>query len=83
MDSLYQALKRAGIPLTNHASDLYFPATDEALAILAQYRALKGNATFFTNQKPPHVGDRWVSVPFAFEPFWQKAMDHGSAGGLR
>lgn len=70
--SLYDALKAADIETANHQSDLYFPATPEALAILARYPLQKGNSKYFTNQAPPNVGERWVDVPFAFQPFWDK-----------
>jgi hypothetical protein len=70
--SLYEALKAAGIQTGSHESDLYFPASPEALAILNRYPLKKGNATRFTNQAAPNVGERWVDVPFAYDPFWNK-----------
>ena len=70
MKSLYEEIRDAGIPLSNHASDLYFRATPEALVILARHPLQKSNATFFTNEAPPHKGERWVDVPFAYDPFW-------------
>ena len=67
--SLYQDLTAAGIPIDNHESDLYFPATPAALEILAQYPQQKKNARHFVDQtKPPH---RWVDVPFEFDPWWE------------
>jgi hypothetical protein len=72
MKSLYQTLVDAGIETDNHESDLYFPATPESLAILARFPLENGNATHFTNQAPPHVGEQWVDVPFAFVPWWKK-----------
>lgn len=76
---LYTALQDAGIPTDHHESDLYFPATEEALTILNHYPIQKNNATFFRDNV---TGDRWVDVPFSYEPFWQRAMERGSAGGL-
>lgn len=75
---LYTALRDAGIPTDHHRSDLYFPATPEALAILAHYPVQKNNASFFQDNL---TGERWVDVPFAYDPFWHRAMERGSAGG--
>jgi hypothetical protein len=72
---LYHDIKAAGIAFSNHSSDLYFEATPEALAILSRYPLEKGNATRFINQAPPHKGQLWVDVPFAFEPFWDRAAE--------
>jgi hypothetical protein len=66
-ERLYDALKAAGIEMSNHESDLYFPDTPETRAILSQFPAEKANATFFINQvnhKP------WIDVPFAYMPWW-------------
>lgn len=71
MQSLYQALQSAGIPTDSHESDLYFQDTAESRAILSQYPDKAASATRFTNQAPPHVGEQWVEVPFAFDPFWE------------
>lgn len=45
--SLYAALKAAGIEIGNHESDLYVPVTSESTAILAKYPTNKANATTF------------------------------------
>lgn len=74
--TLYEAIKNAGIETGSHESDLYFPATPAALAILAQFPLEKNNATFFTNQAPPNVGQRWADVPFAHQPFWKHNERH-------
>lgn len=67
--TLYAALVAANIPVRSHSSDLYFPATPEALAILDKYPLEKSNSQGrgFTNQVE---GGRWVDVPFAYMPFW-------------
>jgi hypothetical protein len=70
--TLYGELKRAGVPLANHESDLYFPATEVALGILRTFPLENGNATRFINQAPPHKGEQWIEVPFAFLPWWEK-----------
>ena len=68
-NNLYEAIKKAGIQIQNHYSDLYFPVTPESVAILAQYPAAKRIATTFTNQVE---GGLWYEVPFAFRPYWEE-----------
>jgi hypothetical protein len=70
MTTLYEELIASGIEVASHCSDLYFPDTAETRAILERYPLQKSNATRFTNQAPPNVGQRWVDVPFAYQPYW-------------
>ena len=70
MKSLYAELRAAGVPLGSHESDLYFPDTPETREILARYPLQQSNATGFINQAPPNVGEQWIDVPFAYDPFW-------------
>lgn len=67
--TIYADMIAAGILVDNHESDLYVPDTKEAREILAKH----GNtsATVFLNEAPPHVGERWIDIPFMFEPFWK------------
>ena len=74
MNSLYDEIVAAGIPTSNHESDLYFLDTPEARAILARYPTKEANARRFTSQAPPHKGERWVDVPFAYAPWWRKRV---------
>lgn len=69
VQSLYAALKAAGLEMGNHESDLYVPVTPESTAILAKYPTSKANATVF---KSNIDGKPNYDVPFAYEPFWQK-----------
>ena len=68
MPSLYEEIKKAGIPIGNHCSDLYFKRTPESLEILTKHDLQKKNATYFTNQIN---GEIWVDVPFAYDPYWE------------
>jgi hypothetical protein len=76
--SLYADLIAAGVPVSNHESDLYFPDTPEALRILDLYPLEKRNSKRFKNQRPPNVGELWVDVPFAFIPFWERVSARSS-----
>lgn len=69
--TLYQALTEAGIETDHHESDLYFPYTAESIAILARYPLHLKSATRFNSNKPP-VGQVWIDVPFAFDPYYQR-----------
>lgn len=64
--SLYKELVAAGVPIDHHESDLYVRDTSVARSILARH-GKKGTA--FTSQID---GKRWLDVPFAYEPFWEK-----------
>jgi 2'-5' RNA ligase superfamily len=75
--SLYAELKAAGIEISNHESDLYFPDTPESRAILDRFPMEKRSATRFTNQAPPNVGQRWIDVPFAYVPWWEQRQGGG------
>jgi hypothetical protein len=66
--NLFDEIKAAGIPFTNHESDLYVPKTPEVDAILDKYLFSKRNSTTFVNQVE---GGIWYDVPFAYTPWWQ------------
>lgn len=67
--SLYQELKQNGIETSHWQSDLYFPVTDESLAILRNHPLQYSNATKFTDEI---TKKSWFDVPFGFMPFWEK-----------
>lgn len=68
--TLFQEIVEAGIPYSNHESDLYVPVTEQTTALIVKHDRL-GTATTFRNQRPPNVGERWYDLPFAYEPFWE------------
>jgi hypothetical protein len=68
MKSLYQALIEAGVKVSSHESDLYFPRTKESCEILQKYDVHYENARNFINQVE---GGVWFDVPFAFDPYWE------------
>ena len=72
MKTLYTEIKAAGIPHDNHYSDLYIQDTPRSREILARYPLEKSNSKSFRNQAPPNVGQLWIDVPFAFDPYWEK-----------
>jgi len=66
---LHHDLKTAGIKTDHHESDLYAPDTPEVRAILERYPLNKANARPFTVQEGhPDAGQRWLDIPFAYEP---------------
>ena len=69
MKSLYEKLTEAGIPTSNHESDLYFRRNQESLKILAEFPIHHRNATVFFNQVELEM---WMEVPFAYLPYWEK-----------
>jgi hypothetical protein len=66
MASLYRDLVRARIPTDHHESDLYVLDTPEARELVKSYGYK--SSTFTSNLD----GKRWIDVPFAYEPFWEK-----------
>ena len=79
MKTLYKALKDAGIETAAHESDLYFPVTPETRAILKRFPIQQWNATVFTNEAHPNIGERWFDVPFAYDPYWQARESHAKS----
>lgn len=77
MNTLFDDIKAAGIPFASHESDLYIPATPAACEILRRYPLNAKTAQPFTNQAPPHKGERWLDIPFAYLPFWEARLNHG------
>lgn len=68
--SLYDKLKSAGQELDHHESDLYVKWTPEADAIIKAHGGPEAaNARSFKNNKD---GKRWIDIPFAYAPWWEK-----------
>ena len=67
MASLYKDLVRAKIPTDHHESDLYVLDTPEARETIKKYGYKFKTFTSCSD------GKRWIDVPFAYEPFWEKA----------
>ena len=72
-NNLYEAIKKSGIQIQNHYSDLYFPVTPESVAILAQYPRNQRITRTFVNQVE---GGLWYDVPFAYLPYWEEKRKH-------
>ena len=66
--TLYESIMLAGVPTSNHESDLYFPATKETWAILRQHPTEYHNSSVFRNNVD---GAMWIDVPFAYTPWWE------------
>lgn len=67
--TLYEAVKEAGIPIGNHYSDLYAKSCRELDEILKEFPlyktgALRQNFTSCIDKT------RWSSFPFLFDPYW-------------
>lgn len=67
----FAAIVASGIEYANHESDLYVPDSPQVREILKHYPTNERNASAFINQAPPHVGERWLDIPFAFLPWWE------------
>jgi hypothetical protein len=69
--SLYEEVKATGGYISNHESDLYIEVNPTNQAILDKYPPFKKTATTFLNQDTKQLC--W-DIPFAFNPFWEKAI---------
>jgi hypothetical protein len=67
--TLYGDLGAAGVPISNHESDLYFQDSADSRAILARWPDKAKLATRFECRL---TGQTWWDVPFAFLPWWEK-----------
>lgn len=67
--SLYHCLVAMGIEVDHHESDLYFPASAVTLALLRRFPDQGKIAKSFKSEID---GKRWIEVPFAFMPFWER-----------
>ena len=73
--SLHAECVTLGIPTQHHASDLYIPVTNQTYELLKKHGK---KATVFTNQVE---GGQWYDVPFAYEPFFDKARADAADAG--
>lgn len=68
--SVYTRMKDAGIPIENHYSDLYVPATDQTREILEQSKAAGDYFCAPTTFTSTSDGKQWFDIPFMFDPYW-------------
>lgn len=67
--SIYTEAKAKGLDIGSHQSDLYLPFCKESARILNGYPVARANTTTFVERDS---GRRWFSIPFAFDPYWEK-----------
>jgi hypothetical protein len=76
LSSLYQALVDAGVEVSNHYSDLYYPVTPQTTEILSRYPDLRRSTTAFINNITQTL---YYDTPFQYTPFWEKLIhDHNN-----
>lgn len=63
--SLYQELSKLGLPMDSHESDLYVKWSPEAAALV------RATGRVFQSFRHQVTGERWLEVPFAYEPWWK------------
>ena len=63
---LYEKLKAANIPMSNHYSDLYAKVTPESEKIIFRYE--------YSNMVRQFISEidntLWYDIPFAYQPYW-------------
>ncbi len=70
--TIYQQLRAAGVQLDSHESDLYARVTPASDRIVAGYEHRDNVRRFFGDD-----GAVWYDIPFAFDPFWERACHGG------
>lgn len=66
--SIYEEMRRAGVELSSHESDLYARVCDESRHIVENYE-FRESVQIFSSQID---GMLWYDIPFAFDPFWDR-----------
>lgn len=64
--SLYQHIKQSRQEYDHHQSDLYIKATHENILLC---KKLGASFEYFTSEIDR---ERWLDIPFAYDPFWEK-----------
>lgn len=68
---IYEEMKKAGVKISNHCSDLYVPVNKTSTEILnrPEFEINKRNSTRFISNinGTPHY-----DIPFEFSPYWEK-----------
>jgi hypothetical protein len=65
--TLFEEIKEAGIPFSNHASDLYVKDCPSSREILEKYPLQRRNSTRFINLTNNEL---WIDIPFEYTPYW-------------
>lgn len=70
--SLYTDIVEAGIPYSNHASDLYVKDTPEARAIIRKHEEAQGRLIVMSPFHSQIDHEQWLDISFMYEPFWEE-----------
>jgi hypothetical protein len=73
---IYPEMKKTGLPMDNHESDLYVKVDPKSTEIIKRYEH-KGNVSQFKNNKD---GSMWYDIPFAYTPWWDKKLTNATGG---
>ena len=71
---LYAALVEIGAEIDSHESDLYVKINQPVIELVSRYR-FKLQVSVFQDQRDN--GGQWYDIPFAYQPFWDKAKQGG------
>jgi len=78
-ETIWARMNYCGLTMGNHESDLYVQDTQTARDILDMFPTHKANARRFVNQAPPHAGEVWIDIPFAYDPWWNAKQSANKA----
>lgn len=66
---IYERAVTQGLERDHHESDLYLKVTTDSQALVRQYK-FRANVTTFVSQIDRCL---WYDIPFAYQPFWNRA----------
>jgi hypothetical protein len=79
IDDIYEQMVKSGVELDHHESDLYVKKTPESEKIVKGYK-FRSNVKVFKNNID---GTMWYDIPFAYTPWWNKAVSNLSGGRIK
>lgn len=79
MPSIYAAMVEAGVPISNHYSDLYVPVNDTTIQIVQRYtqasksdKCVRPSVSVFWSITDNHR--QWFDIALAYDPYWEQRM---------
>ena len=70
IENIYEEVKKLGVEISHHESDLYIPVTPETTELVRRYQSRSIVKSFISQTD----GKRWYDVPFAYMPFWDRVQ---------
>jgi len=63
--TIYEQMKKAGVKIEHHESDMYVPKNEVTDAIIADYEFKDNCEEFYSDMSQEY----WYDIPFAYDPY--------------